>query len=406
MERKIVYGLGLLFIPLGIYGQQGCMDPLANNFDPGATLNDGSCTYDLTSYVPEEVVALPSPELNENSALIYFNDHLWTINDGGNAALLYELDTLGNLIREIQVTNAQNVDWEAISQNSSSILIGDFGNNSGSRENLCIYTIDKGEVANPMLTEITAQKNYFRYEDQADFSWGTNAHNFDCEAFIAYDDSMYLFSKNWLDEYTKLYSLPVSWPDTIVATLEDSFFVNGLITDASINQSSGNVFLLGYKNNGGNLYSSFVWMLWDYNQREFFTGNKRRIEIGSMFTVGQTEGLCLQNESRGFMSSEQISSVITIDPKLFKFDFSQFLSDEPLSTAFSISNSELYLYPNPVNDEIKIDGLQGEYRIYSALSNKLVQQGLVNGKKIDVSGLNSGAYLLHCNTDTLKFIKE
>ena len=371
-----------------------------------ASINNGSCTYDLTSYTPQEITNLSSPLLNENSGLIYFNGHLWTINDGGNPSFIYQLDTLGNLIREISIANAQNIDWEAISQNSTHVFIGDFGNNSGSRQNLCIYSINKLEIQDTLITEINAEKRYFNYEDQTEFIWSTNGHNYDCEAFISLEDSLYLFSKNWLDEHTKLYCLPVSWTDTATAILMDSFYVDGLITDASIHTYSGNLFLLGYKNNGGNLYTSFVWNLWDYFGRDFFTGHKRRIEIGSMFSVGQTEGIAVQNSTNGYLSSEQISSVITIDPKLLKFDFNQYLTNGTAHLIEMNSNSALYVYPNPVNEKLKLEGHGEHYWIYSFSSKTLVYKGLVIKSEVDVSQLKPGVYLIQSGGGTRRFVRS
>ena len=287
---------------------------------PSATINDGSCEYDLTNHTMNLVTDLFSPTLNENSGIIFFNGHLFSINDGGNSSSIFEIDTMGSIIREITVTNAINVDWEAISHNSQSIFVGDFGNNSGSREDLCIYEISKQDIQDSQATEVTAIRRPFRFEDQLDFNWASNAHNFDCEALISTEDSIYLFSKNWLNEETKLYILPAAWSDTAVAILSAGFNVDGLITDATSDSISGRIMLLGYKNNGGNLYTSFIWMFWDYQGSFLFSGNKRRIEIGSMFTLGQTEGIALYNSTNGYVSSEQISSVITIPPKLFKFD--------------------------------------------------------------------------------------
>ena len=405
MGKKAIYISVVCVIPLLLTGQEGCTDPLANNFSPTAITNDGSCTYDLTSYTPQEITDLSSPLLNENSGLVYFNESIWTINDGGNASSVYQLDTLGNLIREIEITNAQNTDWEAISHNNTQLFIGDFGNNSGSRQNLCIYSIDKLEIQDSSLTEIQAEKRFFTYEDQSQFNWSTNGHNYDCEAFIAREDSLYLFSKNWLDEHTKAYSLPVSWTDTATAILKDSLFVDGLITDASIDNNSGNILLLGYKNNGGNLYTSFVWILWDYSGRDYFSGNKRRIEIGSMFDVGQTEGIALINEKKGYISSEQISSVITIDPKLLKFDFDQYLTNNTVNLSGINSEPEFYAYPNPVAEKLKLEGHGERYWVYSLSSKTIVDTGLVIENEVDVSGLKPGLYLLRSGGLLKRFIR-
>ena len=404
MVKQIIHISVLFFFSLAYYAQEGCTDPLANNYTPSATINDGSCEYDLTSHTMNLVTDLVSPTLNENSGIIFFNGHLFTINDGGNSNSIFELDTLGTIIREITVTNAINVDWEGISQNSQSIFIGDFRNNSGSREDLCIYEISKQDIEDPQSTEVSAIRRPFKFEDQLDFNWASNAHDFDCEALISTEDSLHLFSKNWLNEETKLYKLPIAWTDTAVAILSAGLNVDGLITDATFDPISERVMLLGYKNNGGNLYTSFIWIFWNYQGSSLFSGNKRRIEIGSMFTLGQTEGIALYNSTNGYVSSEQISSVITIPPKLFNFDFSEYL--EPESLGIDMVNSlQSLVYPNPGHSYITIHGKKGIYSIYEYPSMRFVSSGKNESNRIDLSGLNVGTYLIEIDSVIYKFKK-
>lgn len=405
MVKKIIYLNFLALTQLGLYAQMGCTDPLALNYSSSATVNDGSCFYESTNYTMEEIADLNGSILNENSGIIFFNDHLFTINDGGHSNTIFELDTLGNIIREITVLNASNIDWEGISQNSQSIFVGDFGNNSGSRENLCIYEISKADIQDPSLNQVPATRSVFRYEDQIDFTWGSNAHNYDCEAFLCTEDSMYLFSKNWIDQETKLYGLPISWVDTATAILNNSFNVDGLVTDASIDSSGESVMLLGYKNNGANFYTSFIWMLWDYNANDFFSGNKRRIEIGTMLSLGQTEGIALNGNATGFVSSEEISAVITISPKLLKFDFSEYFNDEALNI-IPKGNKEILIYPNPSTQFIRIEKQNEPFKIYELATSRLVLKGLIRSNQIDVTSLSAGHFYLQVGRSRTKFTKQ
>ena len=311
---------------------------------------------------------------------------------------------MGILIREISVTEASNVDWEGISQNEEHIFIGDFGNNSGSREDLCIYEIDKGEILNPNVTEVEAHKKPFVYEDQNQFIWPLNEHNYDCEALIASNDSLYLFSKNWLNEEVNLYVLPAHWTDTAVAILKESFNSDGLITDACRDPDSGLALLLGYKNNGANLYTSFVWLLWDHDSFDFFGGNKRRIEVGSMFTLGQTEGVALINGYDGFICGEEISSVITIAPKLSRFDFSEYFFQGTADLS-PLYGDQLELFPNPVDNQFVVSDAEGRFEIYSFSTFQLVMTGEITSNKIDVSLLEPGLYFLKTPSSTSRFLK-
>jgi hypothetical protein len=320
MGYKIIL-IVLVFIPLPYLSQWGCTDPQATNYDVNASLNDGSCVYSTTNYSLSLVNTL-SDVLQENSGLIRVGNLLYTFNDSGSGAVIYELDTLGTVIRTIVITGATNVDWEAITSNSTHVFIGDAGNNNGNRHDLCLYRFLKSDLA---LDTVQADKLPFYWSDQTQFTSLPNANNYDCEAIVADADSITLFSKNWEDLQTRRYRLPCFWSDTLAAQLRDSFAVDGLITDACVDTVLNRSYLLGYKNNGNNFYTSFVWCLWDYQDQQVFSGNRRRVEVGNVLAVAQTEGIALKASNKGYISSEKVSSVITIAPKLFQFDFTQFV---------------------------------------------------------------------------------
>lgn len=348
---KILF-LFFSFVISGFYfGQSGCTDPQAQNYDPTAVVNDGSCIYQLTNYSPTLIAEL-SEELAENSGLSFLNNSIYSINDGGNSMNLNELSLNGSLVRNIQIDSAQNVDWEAITTSETELFIGDFGNNSGTRTNLKIYRINKNDA----LQNDTVSSNFiqFYYPDQTNFTPLPNNNNFDCEAFIFFQDSLHLFTKGWANLYTKHYIVPLNNPEPVAAILKDSLFVDGLITDASIDAQTGNLLLLGYKNNGSNFYTSFVYLIFDYPNNQFFEGNKRRIELGNMLTLSQTEGITWKNQFSGFISSEKItSSFITIQPKLFEFDFTTYFVNDTLSLN-SINSSKYSIFPNPTKDNLNI----------------------------------------------------
>lgn len=311
----------LCSLPFYYFSQWGCTDPQATNYDVNASLNDGSCVYSTTNYTLSLVNNL-SDVLQENSGLIRIGNFLYTFNDSGAGALIYELDTLGIVLRTIPVGGATNVDWEAITSNSTHVFIGDVGNNNGNRQDLCLYRFLKSDLT---LDTVQAEKLPFYWSDQTQFTSLPNANNYDCEAIVADADSITLFSKNWEDLQTRRYRLPCFWSDTLAAQLRDSFAVDGLITDACVDTFLNRSYLLGYKNNGNNFYTSFVWCLWDYQDQQVFSGNRRRVEVGNVLTVAQTEGIALKASNKGYISSEKVSSVITIAPKLFQFDFTQFV---------------------------------------------------------------------------------
>ncbi len=66
---------------------------------------------------------------------------------------------------------------------------------------------------------------------------------------------------------------------------------------------------------------------------------------------------------------------------------------------------KIEVYPNPVKDKLFIDGVNGitKYSVLN-LSGAKVIKGI--GKVVDVSGLNSGIYILRINDKNIRFIKE
>ena len=87
------------------------------------------------------IVDLPN-SLKEASAIetVYGSNLLWTIEDSGNKNNLYGLNKNGKTVKDIDISNASNIDWEDLtSDNSGNLYIGDFGNNSKNRDDFTIY---------------------------------------------------------------------------------------------------------------------------------------------------------------------------------------------------------------------------------------------------------------------------
>ena len=376
--RQFTFLVAILVSPI-IYGQFGCSDSQATNFNASASINDGSCLYNPTNYSLNLVANLVDT-LSENSGLVWADGKLYTFNDSGSGTKVYEVMSNGTIIRSIHIANATNVDWEAMTSDSTYFYLGDFGNNNGNRTDLCIYRLLKSEVTNNAIDTVVAEKMNFSWADQLDFTSAYNANNFDCEAFYATEDSLFLFSKNWVDLKTKCYSLPNYWTDTLNATLSSQFDVDGLITDACKDTMNDRIYLLGYKNNGSNFYTSFIWCLWDHASNFIFSGNKRRIEIGNVLTVSQTEGITLSDNGTAYVSAEKVINIITIPAKLFNLNFSAYfeessgiesmLNEAPFQLSNILINEGIIeLVINVPFREVYIEDIQGK-RIME-IENKL-----------------------------------
>lgn len=303
--HRIIFlaGIVALFLYTPIYAQvSGCTDPAANNFNPLATQNNGSCTYNNVALTPalKSNLAL---ELQENSGLIYWNNHIWTHNDGGNTTELFEIDTLGNILRRVNIQNAVNVDWEDITQDDNYVYVGDFGNNaSGNRQDLTIYRVAKADLL--AGNTVTASVIQFSYANQTDFTAvPANTTDFDCEAMIQYNGNLYLFTKRWTSLGTSVYEIPAtpgSWSARLVTT---STAPAGLVTGADISAPQRSIILCGYTSSG----ARFLYFIYDFTGTDFFGGNERYV---TMNNIGQTEGIAFKNPEYVFVSRERLTRVV------------------------------------------------------------------------------------------------
>lgn len=322
--------------------QPGCPDPQAINYNPAATANDGSCLYGLTTSALPARATLPAA-VAETSGLVYTNGQLWTLNDSGNLPVLFRLDTLtGAVLQQVQIQNFGNVDWEDLAADAQHLYIGDFGNNAGNRRDLRILQLAKPDIGSGTVS-VAAQAIYFSYPDQTTFGAGLNNHNFDCEAFFYFQDSLHLFTKNWADLRTRYYTVPAV-PGTHVARLKATFNVNGLVTAASINPTGTEAALLGYNAGTG---ATFVWLLFDFRGSHFLHGNKRRIELPNALLVGQAEGIAFVSRYRLFVSNEQLASPFSVPPRLYTLDAGRWLAHTVLASKSALAWVAVAVYPNP-----------------------------------------------------------
>lgn len=383
----------------------GCTDPLSLNYNPQATINDGSCTYTQALVVPVATIQLPEI-IKETSGLIQINDKFYTHNDS-NDTNLYEIDTTnGEILNTILLPGVTNIDWEDITQDNEYIYIGDFGNNNnGNRADLKIYKISKTAftLGNPIVETIS-----FSYSNQTDFSpAGGNSTDFDCEALVVNDTGIYLFTKQWISNNTSVYFVPKT-PGNYTAVLQDSYNVNGLVTGAAYIADKKLIVLSGYSST----VQPFLYLLYDFTDNNFFNGNKRKIIFDRPFH--QTEAIATTNGLQYYVTNEKLNQ-LGIQPKLFTIDLSQYLQpyfDSLLLPVKKNDNKEIVIYPNPVTDKLTIITperyTQRLYQIYDA-AGRIVQQDTIDTLgSINVISLQQGIYYLKSgnNNQAYKFIKK
>ena len=305
----------------------GCTDPMATNYDIKANVNDGSCKYP-SAQVKVSVIGKLDSILEGSSSLFYWNNGFWTYNDHANRCI-YRIDSNNAVITDtLCIKRIRNRDTEEIAQDSNYIYFGDIGNNSGSKQYLHILRISKETIGNKKYKVDTIR---FSYEDQTDFTAHLHATDFDCEAFIVTDDSIYLFTKQWISAQTIVYSLPKT-PGTHVAHRRDTYNTKGLITGATYIPEYQLVVLCGYDYDKNHILSAlhpFLILLYDFKDGCFFSGNKRRLDFPSG-TKAQIESIATSNGLDFYLTSEHFHTTrmgLTFDfpAQLWRVDLRKYL---------------------------------------------------------------------------------
>ncbi len=214
----------------------------------------------------------------------------------------------GKLQKTINISNASNRDWEDLAEDENYIYIGDFGNNRGKRKDLRVLRVLKSEMNNK---ELAVDSITFSWADQTNFANRNMKHDFDCEAFFAYGDSLYFFTKNWANKKTRVYSMskqPGDYQLKPMAELDIDFMVTG----ADITADGKTVALVGYKD-----YRTYMMLFTNIKDDNFFAGNSLRLDFESLGGA-QTEGLVFTDKNELYISSEetkQPQSVYKVDWK-------------------------------------------------------------------------------------------
>lgn len=247
--------------------------------------------------------------LDENSGAMLWKDTLWFQNDSSEP-FLYGVDSsTGQIIRELEIPGLQMQDWESVAQDKDFIYFGDFGNNSNYRRNLRVFRLAKESLSTGQVKPDTIR---FYYEDQQDYTYNeTLDTDFDCESMVVIEDSVYLFTKQWISKETTVYALP-KVPGDYCAKKIDQFKIDGLITEAFKFPNENTIVLTGYNE----LLNPFFVLLEAYNGNHFFSGEVIKIQVDLL--INQIEAICLKNDYQCYVSSE---GFLKMSPELHVFDF-------------------------------------------------------------------------------------
>lgn len=254
----------------------------------------GSC-FAQTPVILNPVGSFPSSCFETSGLALSSNGKLWNINDSGNLAELYQIDSQANVTKTLVVNGTTNVDWEDLTRSSDGrLFIGDMGNNANLRTDLCIYILPNPDTVTGSSID-TLGKIQFSYPDQTAFPPEEADMNFDCESMFWWNNHIYLVSKNrGSTQFAKLYQLP-DQPGTYIPSLLDSFNTSFWITGADISPNGDRLVLESYMG---------FWIFDNITNGQFFQGTPH--QFSTNFT--QKEGVVFASNSKLYFSNEYISA--------------------------------------------------------------------------------------------------
>ena len=223
-------------------------------------------------------------DLDEASAAEMFSnsDIVWTIEDAGNKNNVYGMDYKGNIVKDIDISNIKNEDWEDLTTDKAgNLYIGDFGNNSRKRKNFFIYKVENIESVKDQTTAKTIA-----------FTLPDNVKSEDFEAFFLYKNHFYIFTKE-----TKNFKV-IKVPNAIgthVATLVTEYNLDGKnnkITSADISEDEKTIVLLNHDK---------LWEITSFTSDNFFEGTIKQVNFNH---DSQKEGICFKDNHTIIITDE------------------------------------------------------------------------------------------------------
>lgn len=272
--------------------------------------------YNWVKYDPI-LISDQLPEMvEEQSGMIWYDSLIWVNNDSGGAAILYAYNKNGELKQQLHIEGVSNQDWEDLAEDEKYFYIGEFGNNKGTRKNLKLFRVDKSEIDDRPEVSIPADEISFVWADQKDFKRKKHNHNYDCEAFLSYGDSLYFFTKNWENLKTRMYVMEKSVKHHDLKPKAE-FDTDFMVTGADISSDGKLMALVGYKN-----YKTYMILYYNFIGSDFFGGEYIRLDLSSLGGA-QTEGVVFTDCDELLINTEATKQAQAV----YKIDWKQWIKN-------------------------------------------------------------------------------
>ncbi len=350
--------------------------------------------------IPLQKVGSLHEDIEECSGIALVpSGHIAMINDSGNRPDLFFTDVTGQIVKRRCMAEVSNIDWEDITYADGYLYIGDFGNNKNKRKDLVIYKYSIGETDSVTYhSEI-----HFRYADQLEFAPDEERMNYDLEAMVVFNDSIFIFTKNRTEPftgYTYQYGMPARAGHYNLTRLDS--FKTGTegkwdywwITSAALNPDKSSLVLLGYDR---------MWVFENFNGSKFLQGKNTTYQFKAL---SQKEGITFLDNNKFMITDERnrfgggYVFIGNIPKKKQKVELALALEEnlpELTMAGKEFTDSIVVQFSEPYSGKIlwEIFSTNGE-RVMAG--NKLMQ-GLETTLIIDGSKLDPGGYVINVIID-------
>lgn len=238
-------------------------------------------------------------EVAETSGLWCDEQSMYTLNDSGNAPVLYQLNTRGQIEKRFPL-DVSNRDWEALAGDEHSWYVADIGNNSGRRKDIFVYKVPRHKPEE----KITTLKLQYQ---QATKKIEPYAHDRDAEALVTKGNQLVMFSKSWRSNILHVYILDKEESTQQLVSRYDVEGLPGMVTGAAYVEKSDHYVLVGYDGRG--LFTPFIARL---------GGDFSLFDFQKLPSLGQVEGVCVRPNGEVWLTQE---SSLMSSAKLVNVEF-------------------------------------------------------------------------------------
>lgn len=241
-------------------------------------------------------------ELAETSGLWCDSQHLYTVNDSGNLAIIYQLDNSAKILKRMQL-DVKNRDWEALSADAQAWYVADIGNNYAKRKQIQLYQVPRTEA----LSQIKTIELHYPESQQELVAYG---HDRDAEALVVNGDALVMFSKSWLSEIAHVYVLNKKDSKQNLIASHHVEGLPGMVTGATYIEGTDHYVLVGYEGSG--IFTPFIARLNpDFTLYDYY----------KLPSLGQVEAVCSQPDGKlwltqesSFLSSAKLVNIEFVTP--------------------------------------------------------------------------------------------